>query len=67
MAKSKQVLTVRDVAEFMDVHPMTIYKYVKEGKIPAFKIGANWRIRRDSIKKWISENEKQLTKGGANG
>ncbi|MBU4343046.1 MAG: helix-turn-helix domain-containing protein [Candidatus Omnitrophica bacterium] len=64
MTQTKEVLTVRDVARFLDVHPMTIYKYVKEGKIPAFKIGANWRIRRDSIRKWIDANEQQ-PKGGA--
>lgn len=64
MTKSKQVMTIKDIADYLDVHPMTIYKYVKEGKIPAFKIGTNWRIRRDSIKKWITENEK---KGRENG
>lgn len=63
MAKAKQVMTIRDIAEYMDVHPMTIYKYVKQGKIPAFKIGASWRIRKDSIKKWMEESEK-LRKGG---
>ncbi len=57
MAKSKQVMTVKEIAEYLDVHPMTIYKYVQDGKIPAFKIGASWRIRRDSIKKWMEENE----------
>ena len=57
MAKSKQVMTVKEIAEYLDVHPMTIYKYVQEGKIPAFKIGASWRIRRESIKKWMQENE----------
>lgn len=57
MAKAKQVMTVKEIAEYLDVHPMTIYKYVQEGKIPAFKIGASWRIRRDSIKKWMDENE----------
>ena len=57
MAKFKQVMTVKEIAEYLGVHPMTIYKYVQEGKIPAFKIGASWRIRRDSIKKWMDENE----------
>ena len=57
MAKAKQVMTVKEIAEYLDVHPMTIYKYVQDGKIPAFKIGASWRIRRDSIKKWMDENE----------
>jgi excisionase family DNA binding protein len=50
-------MTVKEIAEYLDVHPMTIYKYVQDGKIPAFKIGASWRIRRDSIKRWIDENE----------
>ena len=63
MAKSKDILTIKDVADYMDVHPMTIYKYVKNGRIPAFKIGTSWRIRRDSIKRWIEENEHQ-TNGG---
>jgi len=57
VAKFKQVMTVKEIAEYLGVHPMTIYKYVRDGKIPAFKIGASWRIRRDSIKKWIDENE----------
>jgi excisionase family DNA binding protein len=50
-------MTVKEIAEYLGVHPMTIYKYVQDGKIPAFKIGASWRIRRDSIKKWMDENE----------
>jgi excisionase family DNA binding protein len=50
-------MTVKEIAEYLDVHPMTIYKYVQDGKIPAFKIGASWRIRRESIKKWMDENE----------
>ncbi len=57
MTKAKQVMTVKDVAEYLDVHPMTIYKYVKDGRIPAFKIGDSWRIRKDAMQKWIRENE----------
>jgi len=59
VAKPKEVMTIKDVAHFLDVHPMTVYKHVKGGKIPAFKVGANWRIRRNSIRKWIDENEQQ--------
>ena len=63
MNETKEVLTVKDIAEYMDMHPMTIYKYVKDGKIPAFKIGSSWRIRKDSIQKWIKKSEQQK-KGG---
>ncbi|MFA4992301.1 MAG: helix-turn-helix domain-containing protein [Candidatus Omnitrophota bacterium] len=64
MAKPKQVMTVKEIADYLDVHPMTIYKYVQDGKIPAFKIGASWRIRKDSIRKWMEENEHK-NQGGA--
>ena len=57
MTKAKQVMTVKAVAEYLDVHPMTIYKYVKDGRIPAFKIGDSWRIRKDAMQKWIRESE----------
>jgi len=59
MAKTREVLTIKGVAEYLNVHPMTIYKYVKEGKIPAFKIGTSWRIRRGSMEAWMEENEQQ--------
>ena len=57
MTKAKQVMTVKDIAEYLDMHPMTIYKFVKEGRIPAFKVGTSWRIKRESIQKWIKERE----------
>ncbi|MFH1782636.1 MAG: helix-turn-helix domain-containing protein [Candidatus Omnitrophota bacterium] len=63
MAKRKEILTIKDVAEFLDIHPMTVYKYVKGGKLPAFKIGTSWRVRKDSIKKWIEENEQKQNGG----
>lgn len=63
MAKAKQVMTVKDIAEYLDMHPMTIYKFVREGRIPAFKVGTSWRIKRESIQRWIKEHE-QSANGG---
>jgi excisionase family DNA binding protein len=57
MAKSKEIFTIKEIADYLEVHPMTVYKYVQNGKIPAFKIGTSWRIRKESIEKWINENE----------
>ncbi len=57
MAKIKEIMTVKEVAEFLGVHPMTIYKYVRQGKIPGFKIGADWRFNKMSIEKWMVEKE----------
>lgn len=58
MAKrTKEILDAKDVADYLRVHLFTVHKYAREGKIPAFKIGADWRFHRRSIEKWIREKE----------
>lgn len=52
------ILSIAEVAEYLDVSEMTIYRYAKAGKIPAFKVGAKWRFNRKSIDRWIEEKEK---------
>lgn len=61
LAVEKPVMTIKDVAKYLSVHPMTIYKYAKQGKIPAFKIGSDWRFHRKYIEEWI---ERQMRKNG---
>ena len=55
MAKNKEILTTKDVAEYLRVHPLTVHKYAREGKIPAFKIGTDWRFHKKYIERWIKE------------
>ncbi|MFH1778256.1 MAG: helix-turn-helix domain-containing protein [Candidatus Omnitrophota bacterium] len=59
--KTKKVWNVEDVARYLDVHPMTVYRYAKSGKIPAFKIGSDWRFYKDSIEQWIKDKENFYT------
>ena len=51
------VMTLEEVAEFLRVHPSTIYRLLKRHGIPAFKMGADWRFNRESIEKWVIECE----------
>ncbi|RME06390.1 MAG: DNA-binding protein [Deltaproteobacteria bacterium] len=48
------VLTVRDVAEYLKIDKRTVYKLAKEGKIPCSKIGRQWRFSRKQIMELIS-------------
>lgn len=48
------VLTITEVADILRVHPTTIYRLVKRGELPGFKIGGCWRINRASLDKWLS-------------
>jgi len=48
------VMTVREVAEYLKVKERTIYRLVAKGGIPAFKVGGSWRFRRAEIDEWIT-------------
>jgi len=54
-----EILTVNQVAEYLQLSEMTTYKLVQEGRIPAFKIGRHWRIKRTDLNNLID----QLGKG----
>ena len=51
----KEILTAKEVAEYLKIHPLTVHKYAREGKIPAFKIGTDWRFHKKYIERWIKE------------
>lgn len=53
--KNKEIMNTLEVAEFLKLHPYTVNKLAREGKIPAFKIGADWRFHKKHIERWINE------------
>jgi excisionase family DNA binding protein len=42
------VLPLEDAAQFLHVHPSTIYRLLKSRQIPAFKVGSDWRFKNPS-------------------
>ena len=56
------VLTVQNVAEYLHVHPSTLYRLLKRKQLPAFKIGSEWRFNLESINRWRAEAEQNLKK-----
>jgi len=53
----ENVFTVQELAHYLKMKPVTIYKHAKEGKLPGFKVGANWRFKRSTIDTWIAHQE----------
>jgi len=51
--KMPQILTTKEVAEYLKLHEITVCKYAAEGKIPAIRIGRVWRFDKDAIDRWI--------------
>lgn len=55
---SQAVLSLHELAEYLDVHPSTLYRMLKQGKGPAsFKVGSDHRFRREAVDAWILEME----------
>ncbi|MBU1894718.1 MAG: helix-turn-helix domain-containing protein [Candidatus Omnitrophota bacterium] len=54
------VMTVPEVATYLKMKTVTIYKHAQGGKIPAFKVGSKWRFKKETIDKWIEKQEKRL-------
>lgn len=52
-----EILTLREVAEYLKLAEKTAYRLAAEGKLPGFKVGGSWRFKREDIEKWIEENK----------
>ncbi len=55
--KPEDIITIREVANYLKIAEKTAYKLVLEGVIPGFKVGGSWRFRRSEIERWIREQE----------
>jgi len=54
---SDQILKAKQVAEMLDVGLSTVYRAVEAGELPAIRIGAAIRIRREALEKFLSQQE----------
>jgi excisionase family DNA binding protein len=53
--EEKEIMTVKQVAEYLQMDEHTVYKLARSGLIPSLKIAGQWRFKKDVIDKWISE------------
>ncbi|HLX36746.1 MAG TPA: helix-turn-helix domain-containing protein [Candidatus Binataceae bacterium] len=52
MASSEEILTIAELSAHLRVHPTTIYRLLREGRIPGFRVGSAWRFSRAAIEIW---------------
>lgn len=54
MAELREVMTPKQVADYLQLHVMTIYRHIHAGKLPATKIGGRYRIKRQHVEELLS-------------
>ena len=58
------IMTIREVAEYLKLTEKTAYRHAADGKIPGFKVGGAWRFRRREIDRWIERQSVRRKKRG---
>lgn len=51
--RKRTMLTATEVADYLRVHVMTVYRLVQRGDLPAIRVGKRWRFRRDHVDQWL--------------
>jgi len=60
----REVMNIRQASQYLGISPDTLYKYLSEGKLPAFKLGNRWRFKKTTLDRWM---ELQSEKGAGQG
>ena len=55
----KEVMTLREASQYLGISPDTLYKYLSEDRIPAFKLGNRWRFKKDLLDRWMERKSER--------
>jgi excisionase family DNA binding protein len=58
VATPSTILTVRELADYLRVHPITVYRLLRTKQIPGFRVGSEWRFDMSTIDRWRSGEER---------
>ncbi len=53
MVEMREVMGVREASQYLGVSRETLYKYIYEEKIPAFKLGNRWKFKKTILDRWM--------------
>ncbi len=62
--KPGDVLTIEELSAYLKIPKSTLYKLVREGKVPCQKVGRHWRFRKEAIDHWLEERHGDTKDGG---
>ena len=62
---NSDIATVKEVSEYLRVHPSTVYRMLSKKQLPAFRVGADWRFSVKAIEQWRSNAEAAVVAKGA--
>lgn len=64
MTETREVMGVREASDYLGVSAETLYKYVYEERIPAFKLGNRWKFKKTVLDRWMERESTQFEQRG---
>jgi excisionase family DNA binding protein len=61
VSESREVMNVRQASQYLGISPDTLYRYITEGEIPAFKLGNRWKLRKTILDRWMERKMSQAS------
>ena len=52
-----RLLTLSEAAELLQVSTRTLQRMIRNGQLPAFKVGGQWRLRETQLRQWVENRE----------
>lgn len=59
---STDVLTIKELAQYLKLAEKTAYRLASDGMLPGFKVGGAWRFRKTEVDRWIKSQERNAAK-----
>lgn len=60
----REVMNIRQASHYLGISPDTLYKYLSNGHIPAFKLGNRWRFKKSMLDRWMERQSQSRDAGG---
>ena len=67
MPELREVMNVRQASQYLGISPDTLYKYVAEDRIPAFKLGNRWKFKKTMLDRWMEKQSRPARQGERDG
>ncbi|MFB3154527.1 MAG: helix-turn-helix domain-containing protein [Candidatus Acidiferrales bacterium] len=60
MVSPREVMNIKEASDYLGISPDTLYRYVYNDRIPAFKLGNRWKFKKAILDRWI---ERKIVQG----
>jgi len=59
----ERLLTSKEAAEYLNIHPKTLAAHARKGKVPAIHMGGRWRFRVSELNQWLDKQKVMMQEG----